>query len=179
MGTTPEGIILKSFFDFITFNGKKILEIGCGRGRLTLKFARLAKRVVAIDPDAKDVEKALHKSPKELSPNLSFQIATGEKLPFAAKTFDIVFYSGSLCCMSSARSVEESLYEAWRVLRSDGVLLNLQPTRILFSLDVVTETHQKGEIFDLLAEKSKTIHDCWWRNPTEKMVFTILQRKSK
>ncbi|MFW9854371.1 MAG: class I SAM-dependent methyltransferase [Candidatus Thorarchaeota archaeon] len=179
MKKSPEGIILEVFDDIITFKGKNILEIGCGDGRLTFKFSGLAKRVIAIDPDRKDVERALHTSSQPLSSKLDFQVATGEFLPFVPYAFDIIFYTGSLCCMNSEQIVEEALYEAWRVLKVDGVLLNLQPARHQFSLDVLREFYQKGDYFHLIAEKSKTVTNCWWRYSTDQIVFSILRKRVK
>lgn len=35
----------------VTFDGARVLEIGCGDGRLTKTYAHDARSVVAIDPD--------------------------------------------------------------------------------------------------------------------------------
>jgi len=37
---------------FNDFGGRSVLEIGCGDGRLTWRYAERAARVTAIDPDA-------------------------------------------------------------------------------------------------------------------------------
>jgi 2-polyprenyl-3-methyl-5-hydroxy-6-metoxy-1,4-benzoquinol methylase len=44
-----------------TFAGKRVLEVGCGNGRLTRKYAHLAAHVDAIDPDADKITQALAK----------------------------------------------------------------------------------------------------------------------
>ena len=36
----------------VSFAGRRILEIGCGDGRLTKRYAHNAASVIAIDPDA-------------------------------------------------------------------------------------------------------------------------------
>ncbi len=41
-----------------TFAGKRVLEVGCGNGRLTRKYAHLAAHVDAIDPDADKIANA-------------------------------------------------------------------------------------------------------------------------
>ena len=43
---------------FDDFAGKSVLEIGCGDGRLTWRYAKYAARVTAIDPDAVKFAKA-------------------------------------------------------------------------------------------------------------------------
>lgn len=41
------------------FDGKRVLEIGCGNGRITRKFASQAAHVDAIDPSEAKIEEAL------------------------------------------------------------------------------------------------------------------------
>ena len=36
----------------VSFAARRVLEIGCGNGRLTKRYAALAASVIAIDPDA-------------------------------------------------------------------------------------------------------------------------------
>ncbi|NIM67685.1 MAG: methyltransferase domain-containing protein, partial [Armatimonadetes bacterium] len=124
----PEGVELRTVLKHATFTGKEVVEVGCGDGRLTFKFADLARTVVALDPDAEDIKKATDSMPKELLPKVNFLIATGEKLPFPNASFDVVFFTWSLCAMSSEARMEEALDEAWRVLREEGLVLNLQPS---------------------------------------------------
>jgi 2-polyprenyl-3-methyl-5-hydroxy-6-metoxy-1,4-benzoquinol methylase len=42
----------------VTFAGARVLEIGCGDGRLTATYARRARAVVAIDPDREAIAEA-------------------------------------------------------------------------------------------------------------------------
>ena len=39
-------------------SGKDVLEIGCGKGRITRDLAEHAKRLTATDPDGSALEKA-------------------------------------------------------------------------------------------------------------------------
>ena len=41
-----------------SFAGKRVLEVGCGDGRLTRRYAAEAAAVTAIDPDANAIGKA-------------------------------------------------------------------------------------------------------------------------
>lgn len=64
--TDPEGHEIQALQRLSAgFNGKTILEIGCGSGRLTRLIAPTAARVVAIDPDAHKVAQAQAQSPQE------------------------------------------------------------------------------------------------------------------
>lgn len=74
--------------------GKRILEIGCGRAKLTWKYARLARSVTAIDPHEPSLREAI-KSRVEDSGMVHFVRAEGEHLPFPRNAFDAVFYTSS------------------------------------------------------------------------------------
>jgi 2-polyprenyl-3-methyl-5-hydroxy-6-metoxy-1,4-benzoquinol methylase len=78
------------------FNGKCVLEIGCGDGRLTWRYAAEARRVAAIDPDPARLERALANRPVGFD-HVEFQHANLED--FAARMqerFDLAILSWSL-----------------------------------------------------------------------------------
>jgi cyclopropane fatty-acyl-phospholipid synthase-like methyltransferase len=52
--------------------GKSVLEIGCGDGRLTWRYALAAARVVGIDPDGEKVVKAIQDRPVEIDDKVQF-----------------------------------------------------------------------------------------------------------
>lgn len=123
----PEGIELQTTLRHASFEGKDVLEVGCGDGRLTFKYAGMARRVVAIDPNAEQIERAKRNVPKELVSKLEFRVGEGEKLPFPQESYDVVFFTWSLCCIS-VPFMKKALQEAWRVLKPNGTLINLQPS---------------------------------------------------
>jgi 2-polyprenyl-3-methyl-5-hydroxy-6-metoxy-1,4-benzoquinol methylase len=48
----PEGEEIAALAAFVpTLDGARVVEIGCGDGRLTRRYARRAASVLAIDPD--------------------------------------------------------------------------------------------------------------------------------
>jgi ubiquinone/menaquinone biosynthesis C-methylase UbiE len=123
----PEGIEIRTVLKHLSFDGKDVLEIGCGDGRLTLKYAEKARRVVAIDPLVEGIEKAKSDQPKNLHRRLEFHVGRGEELAFPDRSFEIVFFSWSLCCADIPK-MGMALDEASRVLRPGGTLINLQPS---------------------------------------------------
>jgi ubiquinone/menaquinone biosynthesis C-methylase UbiE len=170
----PEKFILNSLLNYLTFNEKFILEIGCGDGRITFEFARLTKRVVAIDNEEKKVRKAIKEYSSKPNSKVDFQVIGGENIPFLAETFDIVFYSGSLCCITSVNGIEESLNESWRVLKARGFLINLQPSQNTESLDIINKINQKERRFVTIVEKELFIKNCWWISNKSSLI--ILQK---
>src|SRR2546428_1788747 len=87
----------------------------------------MARRVVAIDPLDEGIEKAKSNKPKNLHRKVDFHVGHGEKLSFPDQSFDVVFFSWSLCCTDIPK-MGKALDEASRVLRPGGTLINLQPS---------------------------------------------------
>ncbi len=105
---------------FITFSaGKRILEIGCGEGRLTAMLACDTRRYIAIDPDTEAVAKA-----RQQTGNADFFIGSGETLPFGDGSFDRVIFILSLHHQNS----RQALMEAHRVLNPAGRVIILEPS---------------------------------------------------
>jgi ubiquinone/menaquinone biosynthesis C-methylase UbiE len=49
----PEGFEILALDSLVSgFDGRRILEVGCGDGRLTRRYAARAASVLVIDPDA-------------------------------------------------------------------------------------------------------------------------------
>jgi len=103
----------------IDLKNKNILEIGCGDGRITQLLAKEASKVVAIDPDAKGLDKA-----RNQTPSVDFRVGRGEQLEIKNDSFDVVLFTHSLHHQDSARALQE----AHRVLKESGRIIILEPT---------------------------------------------------
>ncbi len=122
----PEGVEVRTLLKHVSLAGKEVLEVGCGEGRLTMKYFGRAKSVVAIDPLRSGIRIAKRKAPK--GPKTpEFRVMRAEKLAFPDESFDVVFFTWSLCCIDIP-AMGRALDEAWRVLRPAGTLVNLQPS---------------------------------------------------
>jgi len=86
----------KALHKLVDFSGQRVLEIGCGEGRLTWEYAHAAKQVVGIDPDLDAVRVANYDRPDDLHKTTSFACASSLKLPFSNESFDIALFSWSL-----------------------------------------------------------------------------------
>ncbi|HEU5362283.1 MAG TPA: class I SAM-dependent methyltransferase, partial [Gaiellaceae bacterium] len=76
----PEGVHLAALNRLGDFHGQRVLELGCGDGRLTLGIAEDAAHVLAFDPDAEEVERARRTLPPELANRVSYQVASGKEI---------------------------------------------------------------------------------------------------
>jgi 2-polyprenyl-3-methyl-5-hydroxy-6-metoxy-1,4-benzoquinol methylase len=94
----PEGYEIKALQELITFDGKHVLEIGCGDGRLTWRYAEKAARVTAIDPDEEEIANARLNCPDHLKDQVSFVASNIEEFAPGSEgsEFDIVIFAWSL-----------------------------------------------------------------------------------
>ncbi len=75
--------------------GARLLDIGCGEGRLTRRVAALAASVVGIDPDRSLVDRASRVTPERTRRKVQFRVGRTEKLPFRDRSFDVAIFSWS------------------------------------------------------------------------------------
>ena len=77
------------------FTGTRVLEIGCGDGRLTWLYAPGAASVLGIDPDEEQIGLARSATPPALADRVQFEVAEAEDLSRTA-VFEVAFLSWSL-----------------------------------------------------------------------------------
>lgn len=103
--------------------GSTILEIGCGRGRITAELAPHARRLLATDPDAAVLATARQAI---AAPQVEFICSGGQHLNLPAASFDLVFYSLSLHHIPIA-AMAESLLRASVLVRPEGSMVVIEP----------------------------------------------------
>jgi ubiquinone/menaquinone biosynthesis C-methylase UbiE len=92
----PEGAHLAALRRLGEFDGRRILELGCGDGRLTVPIAAEAAFVLALDPDAEAVERARSSLPAELADRVAYKVAAGDEIEIEPTSFDLALFSWSL-----------------------------------------------------------------------------------
>ena len=93
----PENNETRALFDMADFRGQRVLEIGCGDGRLTWRYAGRAEHVTAIDPFAEAITRARENMPDELKGRVEFHPIAFEDFAATSEpsTFDRVILSWS------------------------------------------------------------------------------------
>ncbi len=92
----PEGFEKKILHKFVDFPNTHVLEIGCGEGRLTWKYAAASNLTVGFDPDLDALRIARADSPSDLREHVHFARASASNIPFSKETFDIAILAWSL-----------------------------------------------------------------------------------
>ena len=95
----PENNEPNALFALVDFNGRRVLEIGCGDGRLTWRYADGAAHVTAIDPFEGSIKRAKENTPDNLKGRFEFLHSAFEDFATAnaPSGFDIAILSWSLC----------------------------------------------------------------------------------
>jgi ubiquinone/menaquinone biosynthesis C-methylase UbiE len=92
----PDGMEIRLIERFTMLKGRRILEVGCGDGRLTFQYARTAAQVLAFDPDRASLEDALDQQASLNVRNVAFRLGSIEHLPARGAPFDVALFSWSL-----------------------------------------------------------------------------------
>ena len=116
----------KEFVDYFSslldrFDGKRILEIGCGEGFLLAEIK--ADEKFAIDISTQAIKIARTKTQAQ------FSVALAERLPYAENYFDLIVSVG---VMEHFLDADKALQEIKRVLRRGGHYVNLVHVRLTF-----------------------------------------------
>jgi ubiquinone/menaquinone biosynthesis C-methylase UbiE len=89
------GMELQLIERFVSLTGRAIIEIGCGDGRLTFQYAPRARRVVALDANAAEIERARAEADRIGAHNIRFLARPAHRgLPGAP--FDVALFTWSL-----------------------------------------------------------------------------------
>jgi len=92
----PEGFERKIIHKYADFKDKRVLEVGCGEGRLTWKYAASTRQVAGIDLEANDLRVARIDRPSDLENKVLFTQASARNIPFHHEIFDIAILAWSL-----------------------------------------------------------------------------------
>jgi 2-polyprenyl-3-methyl-5-hydroxy-6-metoxy-1,4-benzoquinol methylase len=92
----PPGMEVRLIERHAHLTDRRILEIGCGDGRLTRQLAPLASSVVAIEPDADRIAVARRLLAAEGISNVTFRVASAERLRRGGEPFEVAVFSWSL-----------------------------------------------------------------------------------
>jgi len=143
-----------SIFDKIkAFQGKSVLEVGCGDGYYTKKIAKYAKHVLAIDKSPECIEMASQRHSK----NTEFRTISLEKFRSKRK-FDTVVFTFSFHEMP--HSIQgRAIKSAHNLVSEGGCIILLDPAPGSFFNKLITKFVDPAEDHDARIIKSNYIVD--------------------
>jgi cyclopropane fatty-acyl-phospholipid synthase-like methyltransferase len=92
----PEGVEISALRQLAPMDGLRVLELGCGDGRLTFRYARETESVLAVDPDAERIANALAAQSRELADHVAFAVAGAAEVEGPRRRFDLALFAWSL-----------------------------------------------------------------------------------
>ena len=110
--------IVEKILQNTSLENERVLEVGCGDGRITALLTGMPKELIAIEPDEDKINEA-----REKLTGVDLQVGSGEKLKFPDEFFDVVIFTLSLHHQNSKAAISE----ARRVLKNRGLILVIEP----------------------------------------------------
>jgi 2-polyprenyl-3-methyl-5-hydroxy-6-metoxy-1,4-benzoquinol methylase len=92
----PEGRELEALASVVDLEGLRVLDVGCGDGRLVWRIAPAAESVLGIDVDGELIETAIRETPLKLRGKVEFRESSVVELDEPPARFDLVFFTWSL-----------------------------------------------------------------------------------
>ena len=103
--------------------GASLLDVGCGTGHFTRRFADIGLNVTGLDPDTSMLAFA-----EKHSSNVAYQSGNAEQMPFPDNSFEYVVAITSLCFIDDP---VQAIKEMWRVTNNKLILGLLNKNSLL------------------------------------------------
>lgn len=121
LGETKDIEVMSRLVDW---QGKVVVDVGCGNGGLAGGLAKRGASVTGIEPDP--IQAELNRK-AEARPNVTLVEAPAQAMPVPDSSADVVIFSKSLHHVPAA-DMDQALREAARVLKKDsGILYVMEP----------------------------------------------------
>ena len=141
--------------------GKRVLELGCGHGTLSVYLAKQGARVTGVDIGPRLVE-AAGKLAELNGVDAEFARVDIKSLPFAAESFDVVVGLAVLHHLPE-RDLACALAETHRVLRAGGIASLVEPVEDSRAFDFLQSLVPAGTPGDTHYRPSRLNRRAWSR----------------
>lgn len=183
--------VQRIFQELGKISGKKLLDVGCEAGYITVKLAEKGALVTGIDLIEEPImalRRRLKSQPLKIRKRIKLQVANATKLPFAANSFDIILATEVI---EHITNLDRFVKSAAKVLKPGGILLitfpnenlreKLYPLVSLFGIkaevedQVTLKNYRSQAIIKLFSRKFTLVKHYtlpWWLPITNLMLFT-------
>ena len=131
-------------------SGELLLDIGCNWGRWTIAAAQAEYRPIGIDPSFEAIVAARRIARQLGVEDARYVVADARKLPFADRTFDVVFSYGVLQHFSKS-DVAVAVDEISRVVKREGYSWVQMPNALgaLNAVRLAQRRFREGDAFEV------------------------------
>ena len=161
-------------------NGKKSLDFGCGTGRSTRFLKKLGFNAIGVD-----ISRTMIQQAKKVDPVGDYQLVKDEIFDqFSDETFDLVFSIFTFDNIPARIKKERNLKEIFRVLRGEGVFINLVSSPEIYVNEWVSfstkdfpenKKANSGDIVKIIIteiEDKRPVEDVFFSPEDYRMLFT-------
>jgi predicted RNA methylase len=92
----PDGVEPATIRGLVELQGRSVLDVGCGQGRLSFACAAEGARVFAFDPDEEAIATARAETPAAVGRRVRFEVAHAREIELPKGEFDLALFSWSL-----------------------------------------------------------------------------------
>jgi 2-polyprenyl-3-methyl-5-hydroxy-6-metoxy-1,4-benzoquinol methylase len=92
----PDGVEPATIRELVDLDGLRVVDIGCGEGRLSFACAHDGAEVYGFDSDEESIAKARSETPRALRRRVRFEVAHAAEDELPRGEFDLALFSWSL-----------------------------------------------------------------------------------
>ena len=119
-------VLLDQLEESVPLREKRVLEVGCGWGRLSALIAERCGSLVGVDPNPDSIATAQQRLLERSLTNAVFAVGSAEHLDFADNSFDIIFFALSFHHVP-IELMPRAIDEALRVVKKNGYIVFVEP----------------------------------------------------
>lgn len=166
---------LDKYIDKFKLYNKSFLDFGCGAGKSTRFLKQFSNNIKAVDINHEMIQIA-----KQKDYNTNYLHIDQNQLPFENNSFDFIFSSWVLMEFSTIISLQNSINEISRVLKPDGININVVCNKYTYSKDwlsIDTNFEENKNLTSGVKVKIKlsdidlTISDYYWNEEDYEQIF--------
>ena len=157
----------------------KVLDVGCGTGRLTLKLAGKVDHITGIDPSIQRIAVARRKLTQMNPGNVTFELGSSDDIGrYGEDVFDVVYLNAVFHWINDK---EEALNNIYRVLKPGGKLgICTGDKDHSFTVKIVAkEVLRRARIIDEGADFSTPVNTVELHSLLRKSGFRVIEIKLK
>ena len=160
-------------------SGHKVLDVGCGTGRLTLKLAGKVDHITGIDPSIQRIEVARRKLTQMNPENVTFELGSSDDIcRYGEDVFDVVYLNAVFHWINDK---EEALNNIYWALKPGGKLgIYTSDKDHPFTVTIIAkEVLRRAGIIDESANFSAPVNTVELHSLLRKSGFRVIEIKLK